>query len=96
MIKEFECNGKEMVLVKTTDAAHVMDKEEWKKYLVCGILRDGRIGNELDKIIRKQFEGLFYEEIGGYIMGDIQEESKEEYLMLRQGDRFKFCVNSKN
>ncbi len=31
LIKVFECNGKEMVIVKVTDAAHVMDKEEWKK-----------------------------------------------------------------
>ncbi len=31
LIKEFECNGKEMVIVKTNCAAHVMDKEEWKK-----------------------------------------------------------------
>ncbi len=31
LIKEFECNGKEMVIVKTSGAAHVMDKEEWKK-----------------------------------------------------------------
>jgi len=31
LIKEFECNGKEMVIVKVNGAAHVMDKEEWKK-----------------------------------------------------------------
>ncbi len=31
VIREFECNGKEMVIVKTSGAAHVMDKEEWKK-----------------------------------------------------------------
>ncbi len=31
LIKEFKCNGKEMVIVKLSGAAHVMDKEEWKK-----------------------------------------------------------------
>lgn len=31
LVKEFECNGKEMVIVKISGAAHVMDKEEWKK-----------------------------------------------------------------
>lgn len=31
LIKEFECNGKEMIIVKTKGATHVMDKEEWKR-----------------------------------------------------------------
>ncbi len=48
LIREFECNGKEMVIVKTSGAAHVMDKEEWKKYLASGILKDEKTGNVLD------------------------------------------------
>ncbi len=31
VIREFECNGKEMVIVKASGAAHIMDKEEWKQ-----------------------------------------------------------------
>ncbi len=31
VIREFECNGKEMVIVKASGAAHIMDKEEWEQ-----------------------------------------------------------------
>lgn len=31
VIKKFECHGKQMVTVRTRNAAHVMSQEEWNK-----------------------------------------------------------------
>ena len=31
VIKEFDCYGKQMVTVRTGNAAHVMSQEEWHK-----------------------------------------------------------------
>lgn len=31
VIKEFECHGKQMVIVRIGNAAHVMSQEEWHK-----------------------------------------------------------------
>lgn len=31
VIKEFECHGKQMVIVRSGNAAHVMSLEEWHK-----------------------------------------------------------------
>lgn len=31
VIKEFECHGKPMVIVRIGNAAHVMSQEEWRK-----------------------------------------------------------------
>lgn len=35
-IKEIECNGKPMVIVRIGNAAHVMSQDEWCKVYVNG------------------------------------------------------------
>lgn len=42
IVREFDTNGKHMVIVKIGENAHVMDESELRWDMVVGILRDGR------------------------------------------------------